>query len=71
MGYEETAVQRSESSGSNTRTVTYRAHNDFYRVRIPLGGPGTLNAGQYQFAFNLQLPMTLPPTIKYHLGGDA
>lgn len=71
VGYEETVISRTESSGSNSRTVTYRGHHDFYRVRIPLGGPGTLNAGQYQFAFNVQLPMTLPPTIKYKYGSDA
>ena len=71
VGYEETTVTRTESHGGDSDTRTYHAENTFYRVIIPLGGAGTLNAGQYQFAFNIHLPMTLPPTFKYRYGSDA
>jgi hypothetical protein len=37
---------------------------------MPLGPPGTLNPGQYQFGFKLQLPETLPPSFQHMWGGD-
>lgn len=56
---------------SNT-TITHseHGHNEFLRQAIPLGPPGQLNPGQYQFGFHLQLPDTLPPSFKYSFGGD-
>ena len=65
VGYEEASVHGTQSH------ITFQSENNFYRAIIPLGGAGTLNAGQYQFAFNIHLPMTLPPTFKYKYGSDA
>lgn len=51
-------------------TRNHYGNFDFFRVNIPLDSPGSLNAGQYQFNFRIDLPSTLPPSFYYSKGGD-
>ncbi|KAL4528091.1 hypothetical protein Ndes2437B_g00204 [Nannochloris sp. 'desiccata'] len=78
IGYEETYYSVNTTTHSsfdddafNTAgTRTQQGHLDFFRVAMPLGPPGTLSPGQYQFGFKLQLPESLPPSFHHMWGGD-
>lgn len=59
------------SSSSSSGTRSHHGENDFLKANIPLGPPGTLAPGQYQFGFKFALPATVPPSFSYRKGGDS
>lgn len=68
-GYEETyftTTSTSDDSHNNTR----HGHLEFFKVNVPLGGPGNLSPGQYQFGFQFVLPPNIPGSFHVSRGGD-
>jgi len=58
-------VQRTQSNGTTTTTYTERKRYTFYTVDIPLvSDTRTLQPGQHQFNFSVQIPDSVPPTFR-------
>lgn len=44
--------------------------NNLLKIIVPLGPPGILTPGQYQFGFKFDLPATLPQSFSFQRDGD-